>query len=81
MEAQVSVTSVKSDLSRHTKTDSLGSETTDMISKMTSQESPAQSAIDKADSLADIQQSTEKDFSFVSQTESKVRVTNTSLIF
>lgn len=73
MEAQVSVTSVKSDLSRHTKTDSLGSETTDMISKMTSQESPAQSAIDKADSLADIQQSTEKDFSFVSQTESKVR--------
>ncbi|KAH9634383.1 hypothetical protein HF086_010863 [Spodoptera exigua] len=72
VEAQVSVTSVKSDLSRHTKTDSLGSETTDMISKMTSQESPAQSAIDKADSLADIQQSTEKDFSFVSQTESKV---------
>ncbi|XP_022837050.1 ankyrin-2-like isoform X1 [Spodoptera litura] len=72
VEAQVSVTSVKSDLSRHTKTDSLGSETTDMISKLTSQESPAQSAIDKADSLADIQQSTEKDFSFVSQTESKV---------
>lgn len=30
------------------------------------------SAIDKADSLADLQQSTEKDFSFVSQTDSKV---------
>lgn len=74
MEAQISVTSIKSDLSRHTKTDSMGSETTDLISKMTSQESPVQSAIDKADSLADIQQSTEKDFSFVSQTESKVCV-------
>lgn len=68
----MSVTSIKSDLSRHTKTDSMASETSDMVSKMTSQESPIQSAIDKADSLADIQQSTEKDFSFVSQTESKV---------
>ncbi|XP_047037205.1 ankyrin-2-like [Helicoverpa zea] len=72
VEQQISVTSIKSDLSRHTKTDSMGSEATDMVSKLTSQESPAQSAIDKADSLADIQQSTEKDFSFVSQTESKV---------
>lgn len=50
----------------------MGSENTDVISKMTSQESPIQSAIDKADSLADIQHSTEKDFSFISQTESKV---------
>lgn len=39
-----------------------------------SQESPIQSAIDKADSLADLHQSTEKDFSFVSQTESKVHI-------
>lgn len=68
----MSVTSIKSDLSRHTKTDSMCSETTDLISKMTSQDSPVQSTTDKGDSLADVQQSTEKDFSFVSQTESKV---------
>lgn len=37
-----------------------------------SQESPIQSVVDKADSLVDLQQSTEKDFSFVSQTDSKV---------
>lgn len=72
METQVSVTSIRSDLSRHTKTDSMGSEAQDLIGKRISQESPGQSAIDKADSLADLQQSTEKDFSFVSQTESKV---------
>lgn len=75
METQISVTSIKSDLSRHTKTDSMGSEVQDLISKKLSQESPAQSAIDKADSFADLQQSTEKDFSFVSQTESKVSIT------
>ncbi|KAJ8707390.1 hypothetical protein PYW08_010642 [Mythimna loreyi] len=72
METQMSVTSIRSDLSRHTKTDSMASETSELVSKLTSQGSPIQSAIDKADSLADIQQSTEKDFSFISQTESKV---------
>lgn len=69
VETQLSVTS---DLSKHTKTDSLGSDVQDLLDRKLSQESPIPSAIDKADSLADLQQSTEKDFSFVSQTESKV---------
>ncbi|XP_045507606.1 titin homolog isoform X2 [Colias croceus] len=60
-----SVTSAKSEISK-TKTDSPGSE---IQSKLT-QESP--SAAEKGDSLADLQQSTERDISFVSQTESKV---------
>ncbi|XP_075987215.1 uncharacterized protein LOC142983910 isoform X2 [Anticarsia gemmatalis] len=72
VETQISTTSTKSDISKHTKTDSMGSEAQDLIGKKISQESPIPSVIDKADSLADLQQSTEKDFSFVSQTESKV---------
>ncbi|CAB3233076.1 unnamed protein product [Arctia plantaginis] len=72
VEAQIAATSAKSDISKHTKTDSTGSEAQDLIGKKISQESPVLSVIDKADSLADLQQSTEKDFSFVSQTESKV---------
>lgn len=50
----------------------MGSDAQDLIAQKISQESPITSVIDKADSLADLQQSTEKDFSFVSQTESKV---------
>lgn len=43
------------------------------LAKKISQESPIPSVIDKTDSLADLQQSTERDLeSFVSQTESKV---------
>lgn len=44
----------------------------DLTGRKISAESPVQSGIDKADSLADLQQSTEKDLSFVSHTESKV---------
>lgn len=73
VETQFSITSTKSDISKHTKTDSTGSEAQDLIGKKISQDSPVLSVIDKADSLADLQQSTEKDFSFVSQTESKVK--------
>ncbi|XP_038219061.1 ankyrin-2-like isoform X2 [Zerene cesonia] len=62
-----SITSAKSEISK-TKTDSPGSE---IQSKLT-QESPLPSAAEKGDSLADLQQSTERDISFVSQTESKV---------
>lgn len=51
----------------------MGSDLQDVTGRKVSAESPAQSGIDKADSLADLQQSTEKDFSFVSHTESKVR--------
>ncbi|XP_059058497.1 ankyrin-2-like [Achroia grisella] len=69
IETQQSVASMISDISKHTKTDSLGSDIQDVKS---SQESPIPSAIGKADSLADLQQSTEKDFSLISQTESKV---------
>ncbi|XP_031765425.2 ankyrin-2 isoform X3 [Galleria mellonella] len=69
IETQQSIASMKSDVSKRTKTDSLGSDIQDIKS---SQESPIPSVIDKADSLADLQQSTEKDFSFISQTESKV---------
>ncbi|KAG6462715.1 hypothetical protein O3G_MSEX013427 [Manduca sexta] len=72
IDTQVSIASTKSDLSKHTKTDSVGSDMQDLMARKISQESPGQSAIDKADSLADLQQSTEKDFSFISQTESKV---------
>lgn len=50
----------------------MGSDVQDLVERKISQESPIPSAMDKADSLADLQQSTEKDFSFVSQTESKV---------
>lgn len=64
----MSVASTKSDVSKaHTKTDSISS---DIISKKLSQESPVASVT--GDSLADVQQSTEKDVSFVSQTDSKV---------
>lgn len=52
---------------KHTKTDSMGSD----LQKI-SQESPITSAVAKTDSLADLQQSTEKDVSLISQTESKV---------
>ncbi|XP_060807559.1 ankyrin-2 [Amyelois transitella] len=72
IENQHSIASTKSDLSKHTKTDSMGSDIQDLIAQKLSQESPLTSVIDKADSLADLQQSTEKDFSFISQTESKV---------
>ncbi|XP_053618820.1 ankyrin-2-like isoform X3 [Plodia interpunctella] len=72
IETQHSVASNKSDISKNTKTDSMGSDAQDLIAQKISQESPITSVIDKADSLADLQQSTEKDFSFVSQTESKV---------
>lgn len=68
----MSVASTKSDLSKHTKTDSMGSDVQDLIGRKISAESPALSGIDKADSLADLQQSTEKDFSFISHTESRV---------
>ncbi|XP_073958636.1 uncharacterized protein isoform X7 [Choristoneura fumiferana] len=71
METQMSVTSTKSDVSKHTKTDSMGSDLQDVAGRKISQESPITSAIDKADSMADLQQSTEKDVSFISQTESK----------
>ncbi|KAI5636460.1 ZU5 domain-containing protein [Phthorimaea operculella] len=71
VETQESVASVKSDLSRHTKTDSMGSDLQDLAGQKLSQESPIPSAIDKVDSMADLQQSTERDFSFVSQTDSK----------
>ncbi|XP_063542799.1 ankyrin-2-like isoform X7 [Cydia strobilella] len=70
--AQMSVTSTKSDTTKHTKTDSIGSDLQDLTGRKVSQESPVPSAIDKADSFADLQQSTEKDVSFISQTESKV---------
>ncbi|XP_072945806.1 uncharacterized protein [Epargyreus clarus] len=69
-ETQQSVTSTKSEISKHTKTDSIGSE--ELTGRKISQESSAPSAFDKADSLADLQQSTERDVSFISQTESKV---------
>ncbi|KAM3960016.1 LOW QUALITY PROTEIN: uncharacterized protein ACR2FA_005939 [Aphomia sociella] len=69
IETQESLASIKSEVSKHTKTDSLGSDIQDIKS---SQESSIPSVIDKADSLADLQQSTEKDISFISQTESKV---------
>ncbi|KAL0859578.1 hypothetical protein ABMA27_010715 [Loxostege sticticalis] len=72
IETQQSIASTKSDISKHTKTDSMGSDIQDLIGRKISQESPVPSGIDKADSLADLQQSTEKDFSFISQTESKV---------
>ncbi|KAJ0171089.1 hypothetical protein K1T71_013288 [Dendrolimus kikuchii] len=71
IETQVSIASTKSDLSKPTKTDSIGSDMQDLIGKKLSQDSP-QSVMDKADSFGDLQQSTEKDFSFISQTESKV---------
>lgn len=48
----------------------MGSE--ELTGRKVSQESSAPSAFDKADSLADLQQSTERDVSFISQTESKV---------
>jgi hypothetical protein len=51
----------------------LGSDVQDLIARKTSQESSIPSGLDKADSFADLQQSTEKDFSFISQTESKVK--------
>lgn len=54
----------------------MGSELQDLITQKNSQESPITSVIDKTDSLADLQQSTEKDFSFISQTESKVNYIN-----
>lgn len=50
----------------------MGSDVQDLIGRKISQESPVPSGLDKTDSLADLQQSTEKDFSFISQTESKV---------
>lgn len=71
IETQVSIASTKSDLSKPTKTDSISSDMQDVVGKKLSQDSP-QSILDKADSFADLQQSTEKDFSFISQTESKV---------
>ncbi|CAG9569914.1 unnamed protein product [Danaus chrysippus] len=71
-ESQPSITSTKSDLSKQAKTDSLVSETQETAGQKLSQESTLPSTIDKTDSLADLQQSTEKDVSFVSQTESKV---------
>lgn len=80
VETQMSVTSTKSDVSKHTKTDSIGSDLQDVTGRKISQESPIPSAIDKADSLADLQQSTEKDVSFISQTESKVGLQNFNLI-
>ncbi|CAH2060663.1 unnamed protein product, partial [Iphiclides podalirius] len=72
VETQGSIASTKSDISKHTKTDSMGSDVQGLIGHKISQDSPAQSAIEKADSIADLQQSTEKDVSFISQTESKV---------
>ncbi|XP_013174743.1 PREDICTED: uncharacterized protein LOC106123133 isoform X3 [Papilio xuthus] len=71
MDTQQSTASTKSDLTKYTKTDSTGSDLHDSIARKISQDSPAQSTIDKVDSLADLQQSTEKDVSFVSHTESK----------
>lgn len=68
-----SVTSTKSETSKPTKTDSIGSDLQEPTKKV-SQESPLPSGIDKTDSLADLQQSTERDVSFVSQTESKVSI-------
>ncbi|XP_045486803.1 titin-like isoform X3 [Pieris rapae] len=61
-ETQQSVASFKSEISK-TKTDSGDSE---------GPEDQKASAVEKQDSLADLQQSTEKDVSFISQTESKV---------
>ncbi|XP_047516437.1 ankyrin-2-like isoform X6 [Pieris napi] len=61
-DTQQSVTSFKSEISK-TKTDSGDSE---------GPEDHKASAVEKQDSLADLQQSTEKDVSFISQTESKV---------
>ncbi|XP_039761177.1 ankyrin-2-like isoform X2 [Pararge aegeria] len=72
VEAQQSIASTKSDLSKHTKTDSVGSDIQDTQGRKVSQESPLPSGIDKTDSLADLQQSTERDVSYVSQTESKI---------
>lgn len=80
VETQMSVTSTKSDVSKHTKTDSIGSDLQDVTGRKISHESPIPSAIDKADSLADLQQSTEKDVSFISQTESKVGLQSFNLI-
>ncbi|XP_013148945.1 PREDICTED: uncharacterized protein LOC106111412 isoform X1 [Papilio polytes] len=70
-DTQQSTASTKSDLTKYTKTDSTGSDLHDSVARKISQDSPAQSTIDKVDSLADLQQSTEKDISFVSHTESK----------
>lgn len=50
----------------------MGSDIQDFQGRKVSQDSPLPSGIDKTDSLADLQQSTERDVSFVSQTESKV---------
>ncbi|CAH0731545.1 unnamed protein product, partial [Brenthis ino] len=72
IETQHSIASTKSDISKHTKTDSVGSDLQDVPGRKISQESPLPSGIDKTDSYADLQQSTEKDVSFVSQTESKI---------
>ncbi|XP_046974007.1 ankyrin-2-like isoform X3 [Vanessa cardui] len=72
VETQQSIASTKSDISKHTKTDSIGSDVQDALGRKISQESPLPSGIDKTDSLADLQQSTERDVSFVSQTESKI---------
>ncbi|XP_034836859.1 ankyrin-2-like isoform X3 [Maniola hyperantus] len=72
VETQQSIASTKSDLSKRTKTDSMGSDIQDIPGRKVSQESPLPSGIDKTDSLADLQQSTERDVSFVSQTESKI---------
>lgn len=66
----MSIASTKSDVSKHTKTDSMGSDSQDL--QKISQDSPIQSVIAKTDSLADLQQSTDRDVSSVSQTESKV---------
>lgn len=48
----------------------MGSDSQDL--QKISQDSPIQSVIAKTDSLADLQQSTDRDVSSVSQTESKV---------
>ncbi|XP_014370017.2 titin-like [Papilio machaon] len=71
VDTQQSTASTKSDITRYTKTDSTGSDLHDSIARKISQDSPVQSTIDKVDSLADLQQSTEKDVSFISHTESK----------
>ncbi|CAK1546705.1 unnamed protein product [Leptosia nina] len=69
-ESKERVTSTKSETIK-TITDSgeLGAREEEQI---VMQESPLPSAAEKADSLGDLQQSTEKDISFISQTESKV---------
>ncbi|KOB78843.1 Ankyrin 2, isoform AA, partial [Operophtera brumata] len=62
VEVSLSVASTKSDLSKRTKTDSMGSDLHDLVGRKISADSTAQSGIDKTDSFADLQQSTEKDF-------------------